>query len=98
MCIYKCSLSTCFKVCCSRRSSGKDITDLHDYCTALVAQINAKYSAVGYAPVVWLERPVRGPSSRNHLCASSFEIGLERGEHANCLMSARAGPVSFLCA
>jgi trehalose-6-phosphate synthase len=42
-----------------RRSSGKDITELHDYCAELVAQINAKYATVGYAPVVWLERPVR---------------------------------------
>ena len=44
-----------------RRSTGKDIAELHDYCAELVAQINAKYATPSYTPVVWLERPVRGP-------------------------------------
>ena len=43
------------------RSTGKDIAELHDYCAELVAQINAKYATPSYTPVVWLERPVRGP-------------------------------------
>ncbi|KAK9815725.1 hypothetical protein WJX72_008591 [[Myrmecia] bisecta] len=40
------------------RSSGKDITELHDFIVALKDQINAKYSSGSYTPIVWLERPV----------------------------------------
>ena len=42
------------------RGSGKDIAELHQYCMELVDGINAKYGDGDYAPVVWLERPVRG--------------------------------------
>ncbi len=41
------------------RGSGKDIAELHQYCMELVDGINVKYGDGDYAPVVWLERPVR---------------------------------------
>jgi trehalose 6-phosphate synthase/phosphatase len=43
---------------CCCRSSGKDLTELHDYVLALVQNINSKYSQEGYQPVVWFERTV----------------------------------------
>ena len=41
-----------------RRSPGKDVLELHDYCVALVESVNAKYSNGTYKPIVWLERSV----------------------------------------
>jgi trehalose 6-phosphate synthase/phosphatase len=40
------------------RAPGRDVEELHAYCAALVAGINARFGAPGYEPVVWLERPV----------------------------------------
>ena len=40
------------------RSSGKDLTELHEYIMSLVERINKTYGDGDYKPVVWLGRPV----------------------------------------
>ncbi len=59
------------------RGSGKDIAELHQYCMELVDGINAKYGDGDYAPVVWLERPVRGG------CSNSTSLAHHRSSARN---------------
>jgi len=40
------------------RSSGQEVTELHDYIRALVASINRRFGMPGYDPVLYLERHV----------------------------------------
>jgi len=40
------------------RSTGCELSALHDFCVKLVEEINSKYGTEDYTPIVWLERPV----------------------------------------
>ena len=42
----------------SPRSSGKDLSELHEYVLGLVRNINKRYGQEGYEPVCYLERHV----------------------------------------